>query len=85
MHLVQAELIKAIARYAIAIPNVTQVKAAVMVIVAVRVRKAVITPINILAIMARMVQPSVHLNLKSDIVSPPDTIYAPTLNFANVF
>ena len=64
-------------------PNVTQVNAEVMVIAAVRVRKAVMTPTNMLAIMASIVQPSVHLNLKSDIISPPGILYAPTVKFAN--
>ncbi len=67
VHLKDGDSANATARYTIAIPSVTKVNAGVMVMVAVMVRKAVITPIRMLAMMARIVQPSLHLNLNPDI------------------
>lgn len=67
VHLKIGDSANVTARYTTAIPNVTQVKAGEMVMVAVMVRKAIITPIRMLAMMARIVQPSLHLNLNPDI------------------
>lgn len=74
---------RAIARYTMAIPNVTQENAAVIVMVAVMVKNAVITPMRMLAITEITVQPSIHFKFIPDIKSPPDTIYALQEVFAN--
>ena len=69
---IEADDIRVIARYKIAIPNTTHKNTGVMVITAVIVKNAVIIPIIILATIAIPVQSLLQLHVRLDIYySPP--------------
>ena len=73
--LIDAAVMRTIARYTTAMPKTVHKNAGVTVMAAVILRKAAMMPTTMLTMRAIVVQLPLQVQLLSDIISPPDTLY----------
>ena len=73
--LVDAAAMRTMARYTTAMPKTVHKNAGVTVMAAVILRKAAMIPTIMLTMRATVVQLPLQVQLLSDIISPPDTLY----------
>ena len=73
--LIDAAVMRTMARYTTAMPKTVHKNAGVTVMVAVILRKAAMMPTTMLIMRATVVQLPLQVQLLSDIISPPDTLY----------
>ena len=73
--LTDAAVMRTMARYTTAMPKTVHKNAGVTVMAAVILRKAAMMPTTMLIMRATVVQLPLQVQLLSDIISPPDTLY----------